>query len=489
MARLLPDVYENLLDNQLGILPPGIDNVFVKIGTSTTGPVGQVVSVADPDSLKLFGSGPLVESAAYHLSVSGSPLLLVRLPNTVAGTVGAVTATKTGVGNVAVAGQPADAYSVSVTVTRDGGPGTGAFTYSLDGGDNESREMAMPSGGNYTLADTGLTLTFSGALKAGDLFRFSTVAPAATLADVVDAFDVVFADPREWAIVHVLGQASPALAAAVEVKMTEAKERLHLPARAVLEGRDYNPTLDVVDNPEQYKTPVALALAQHAAWQANLLAQFSNVAFKRVGIPAGFTELVSPYNGLVLRRSLAWAYVARLAAIPVHEHPGRVASGPLVGVTELTHDEAATPGLDASGFTTARTFRGRKGFFITRGRNFLLGSDYGPIEYARVIDKACRLGRFEALNYVNDDVRVSLATGKIDPVDAAQIEAHLTAVLRASLLAEGNCSDVFVTLNRDNNIISNRTQPMRVSILPLGYMEYINMDFGFFNPALQVTQG
>lgn len=488
MSRLIPDVFENLLDHQLGILPVGIDNVFVKIGVSSIGPIGEVVTVTDPDTLKVFGTGPLVESAAYHLSVSGAVLLLVRMPTSVAGSVGAVEAQAAGTGVVGFTGAPADRYALGVTITRDGGQGGAAFTYTLDGGENVSRELAVPSSGSYALADSGLTVTFSpGQYKTGDTFKANTVAPAATLSDLMDAVDVLFNDPREWTMLHVVGAGSPAMGAALEVKMTEAKERLHIFARAVIEARDYSSTVDVVANPGQYPNPTALAIAQHSAWASHLLTEYGASSFKRVGVYAGFESLTSPLTGLILRRSGAWAYVGRLAATPVHEHPGRVATGALPGVLSSWHDEALTPGLDASGFTTARSFKGRRGFYITRGRNFILGSDYSPIENARVMDKACRLARNEALNYVNDDVRVSLANGHINESDAAAIEAHITAVLRSGMLAEGNCSDVFLTLNRDNNILSNRTQPMRVSVLPLGYMEYIPIDFGFFNPALLPT--
>lgn len=45
-------------------------------------------------------------------------------------------------------------------------------------------------------------------------------------------------------------------------------------------------------------------------------------------------------------------------------------------------------------------------------------------------------------------------------------------------------SDVTVTVNRQANILSTRTIPVSIAIVPLGYVKAIEVEIGFRNPAL-----
>ena len=405
---LLPDVWFDIQDGALGILPPPTDGVSAKIGPASAGPVNEIVAVTSLQQVKeIFQGGPLAEALATHLALSGAPVYAIRVKTSLAGTVGKVTKSGTGTGNLEVIGSPLDAYEVHVKITRDGvvaaGEVTGAFQYTLDGGDNWSPEIAIPSGGTYTIPGTGLTLVFqngpSGAsFVAGDTYAFVTSPPHYTIADLNDALDVLLAVPREWGWVHVVGAASPAVAAAVATRMREAETKYRF-AFALLEAPDDS--------------------------DANLISAWKDFADKRVAVAAGHADLISPLTGQVQKRSVAWLASGRLAAIPVHEHLGRVLTGPVPGVVRLYRDEAQTPGLDEQGFLTMRTIIGRRGYYFTRGRiKAPQGSDFQYIENRRVMDLACRIARNAALRYLNDSVRVD-DSGKIYEPDARAIEAFV----------------------------------------------------------------
>lgn len=463
---LLPDVWFDIQDGSLGILPPPTDGVSAKIGVAVAGPVGELVPVTTLKQVReVFGGGPLAEALATHLALSGAPVYAIRVNASTAGVAGAVAKTGTGTGDLSVAGAPLDAFEVVVKITRDGAnlaAGTAAFTYTLDGGDNWSPEIAIPSGGNYALPGTGLNLTFSDggagtSFKAGDTYSFSCTAPSYTLSDLNAALDVLLADPREWGWVHVVGATTPAIAAGVAVRMQEAETAYRF-AFALLEAADDT--------------------------DANLIAAYANFADKRVAVAVGYAELASPLTGRVHKRSAAWVASGRLAAIPVHEHLGRVITGPVQGVVRLYRDEFATPGMDEQRFLTMRTIIGRSGFYFTRGRiKAPQGSDFQYIENRRVMDRACRIARNAALRYLNDSVRVDDA-GNIAEADARAIEAFVEGQLLAGLVSPGHASAVQVSLKRDSNVISSRSTTLTLRVRPLGYLEYIETDIGFSNPAL-----
>lgn len=470
----IPDVYLEIQDGALGLLPPPAESIHAKIGVAQAGPLNTIVPVTTLQQVRdTFQRGPLAEALALALAIGGGPIYAVRANASQPGSVTATGTSKTGSGNVTVTGSPNDSYEVIVRITRAGETGTAAFQYSLDGGDLWSAETAVPASGTYALPDTGLTLNFTNgatppSFAAGDEYRFAATAPAMQLSDLVAALDALLADPREWAFVHVVGTATPTVAAAVATKMSEAEQSYRF-AFAVLEARPQNQGED------------------HATWMSAITNEWQSFADLRVGVVAGHAEVVSPLSGRVHSRSLAWPYTGRLQAIPVHEHPGRVVRGPVPGIVSLQHDEQMSTGLDSVGFTTFRTIIGRRGFWVTNGRiKTPQGSDYQYVENRRVMDLSCRVARDAALRFLNESVRVD-AQGKILEADAQRIERYVQGVLEAGVVNPGHASAVDVHIDRDSNILSTRTARITVRVRPLGYLSWIAVDIGFVNPKLVVA--
>lgn len=461
---LLPDVWFEIQDGALGILPPPSENVQVKIGVASQGPVGEIVALSSLEATKAaLGSGPLAEAVAASLAMAGGTVYALRAPASVPGQIAPRLTSLTGTGSISVSGAPLDEYDLRVQILQNGNRGTATFRYTLDGGDVWSPEIAVPTSGTYPVPDSGLSLTFSDgasgtSFASGDLYAFTCTAPAYTLSDLNAAFDVLLADPREWGWVHVVGAASPAVAAAVAQRMAEAEATYRF-AFAIVEAPDDT--------------------------DANLLAQWASFASKRVGVVAGYTEEVSPLTGRVNRRSAAWRYTGRLAQIPIQEDPGRIRRGSLDGIVRLHRDEFATPGLDPAGFTTLRTIIGRRGFYVTNGRmKASEGSDFQYVNLRRVMDRACRVARNAALIFLKDNVRVDPQTGYILEANAQAIEAYIQGVLSADLVQQGRVSSVLVQVKRDVNLLSSRSLPIKVRVLPLATLDWIEVDIGFTNPAL-----
>lgn len=472
----LPDVTLSITDGALGLSGNNTDNLHAKLGLSSGGTPNTVYSYGDISAAKAqLLAGPLLEDVGFHLATSG-PLLAVPVAPSNAGTVGAVARVGTSpLPGLATTGAPRDKYDVIAVIVTGGAVATASFKISFDGGANYSEALATAASVTAFVASTGLTLTFvAGTYVAGDTYTFATVAPTYSSSDLNTAIDALLADARDVAFIHVVGTVGGAddaakitnfvaLCSAVATKMATAEaakrwEFAIMEAPEIAEG----------------------AWAASAVWNAFASAYVS---------PAlGRIVISSQVSSRDANRSLATSYASRLSRTPVQEHPGRTARGALPGILSMSRDERSTPGGDAARFTTARTFPGQQGFYLTNGRMAAAaGSDFVKVMNRRVINKACRVANAALFTFLNTSVRVNAEDGTIFEADARTIEAFVTGTLEAELVSTGNASSALCTVNRAANILSTETLPCTIRIVPVGYTSFITADVGLLNPALQVV--
>ncbi len=458
------------------------------MGTSSAGVVGTVYSFSRiQDAIDTLGQGPLVEDLAYALAVAGGPILAMRLTGAVAGSNGAVTPTRvsTSTGTVTVAGTPNDSYEVQIRVTKTGTLGAGKFVYSLDDGRTLSSEITIPSGGTYVLPNTGLTLTFvAGAgpiffegtsTTTGDRHDFDTQEPRVNAAGVTAAFTSLLAGTSTPSFVHLAGTFDTA-------------------ANAALAAAALNTGTTNCANAFRFVGAIQDSGADNIA---TTISGFAAVANARLMPGYGRIDLVSqkPIVGMGFQRcSVTRVLAARAAAELISTHLGRVASGAIDGVAgpsiefgaPLTHDEFLTEQMDVEGFATLRSWIGRAGYFITRGRiKAPAGSDFQRWEYRRVMDTACTVVQRTLQTFINSSVRTK-ADGTIEETDARRVEAAINAQLSIALLeplnaegTKGHVSAASFSVDRTNNILQSNTLQGTVSIRPLAYQEQQRVLVGF----------
>lgn len=425
------------------------------------------------------GYGPTITSSAdpYSARVAGQRFSRIAFGNVtyVAGdiyTVGADgTVTRTGTGPTTALDSsvhsPVDAFDIAVQITTDGGLGTGAFRYSLDGGESWSGDIGIPSGaGRYVLPGAGVAVTFAGTFLKNDIYRGASTPPGFSTGDSTTALTALRADSRRWGFLHVVGTPANAadaltLAAAVGAQLTAYEAQ----------GR------------------YAYGLTECPAGEgdATLLSTFSNFVHERMGVGAGDIGILSTLSGRLHRRNIVWAYAAKRSAQKLSTHPGQIAAsdggGPLKNVVKLYRDEFATPGLDQGRFITATTQTEASGFYITRGRMMAApGSDYENVMNRAVMDELCRLALQGFTQFLNMDHRIDRVTGFIDERDAQEIEAIVQSKCE-SLVEDDEVSAVEVTLSRTDNILSTKTLNAEVGGIPKGYSEFIKVKIGLVNPA------
>ncbi len=465
----VPAVTQNILDGSLGLLPPDVFGLSVKIGPCSSGTVNALASFSNKDDLvAALGFGPLVEAAAHHIEVSGQPVLCIRGTSTV-GTSSAVVKTGTGTAAMTVAGNPGDLYDAIFEIVKAGASlvaATASFRYSLDGGKTYSAEIAVPVSGIYAIPNTGLTVTWvTGTFVALDTYTFTSTPPTNDNTAIGAAFDALLLDPREWGFVHVVGATDATKAATAATKMASAETKFRY-AYALLELPD--------------------PAATEGAWITAQLALFASFASARVMIAAGFCLLNSSISGRIHRRSDGWPIAARTAKAPISESLGRVASGSLPGVTALYHDANADPTMADARFATLRTHIGRAGFYITRGQMMsAVGSDFNVVQRRRVMDRACQITRAAMLLFLEEDILVN-ALGGIDEGTAQAWETSVKGQLNADLIGgkKQHVSAVDIKIDRLQNVLTSERVKTKVSLTPLAYAKEIAIDIGFVNPAL-----
>jgi len=465
----LPDVNVRILDGGLGLLPPGVSGLHAKVGVCSAGAVNEIVSTTDIGKIAdLLGTGPLANALYDSFAAGARTVYAVRANGDIAGSIGTVTATKAGLGNMTVTGAPLDNYHLVVEIVDSGAKNVATFKYSLDGGNNFSPKITVPTGLTYAVPGTGLTLNFSEhatnpaqSFLAGDRYTCRTVAPRASVNSVIAAVDALLNSGYLYEFIHVVGPSDAAMWAALNTKAVAAQDKyryIHFLSEA--RGPNEGETVD--------------------QWVAALLTAKASFASTRVSISAGRIELPDTGTGRLVERNGAGLYAGRVSAIPVQESPGKVMTGPLPAVVRLSPrsiSDGHILALDEAGFITFRQYIGLSGFYVTNGRIAAEAiSDFRFVELRRVMDKACGLVRTAALRFEHAEV---------DPINVeksfAAIEAQLAAPLD-TMVGAGEIARGRVVIPRDQDVLATSKLRIKVRLVPLGYLREIEAEIGFENP-------
>lgn len=459
-------------------LGKALDRVInVKIGTG-----GTLGTATFQIAIGTAAYGPLATTGAsgpYQYRVPGAPLVVLAFAagTYVAGDVyaialtGAVTRTGTGTATLlnGTTFEALDSFAVTVQITTSGAASVGVFQYSLDGGIDPSPNILIPSSGVYVIPNSGVQLTFAGTFVAADVYSSTVTGPSCSNSDVVAALNALKADPRTWFLVHVVvspttASNSASLAAAVDAIMS-AMESVYRYARALIHC------------PQD--ADIGGSNTDAAAFAA-----FASYANTRVSVGLGSVQIVSLLTGNTLRRNVAIPYAARLASIAPGEDAGWIGRGPMSGVAGIYRDEAATPGANDQRFVTATTMIGVQGYYVTEPKTMApYGSDFGLMQYCRIIDITLTTARAILLTELNSSVRIDLKTGFIDPRDAQRIESKVLSAIKSAVVATGDASGAYFTIDRQADVLATSTEATSTRVVPLAYLKQLNNDIGLLDPA------
>lgn len=460
----LPDVTVTALDFQLGFLPATAEGIHAKIGIASIATDAPIVIGSLNDVRTLLGCGPLANACADSLANGAKSIIAHSIAPATLGTIGTQSYVGTGTITPGVGGGGAyDAFDLIVRILKAGGLNEATFEYSLNNGVSFVGPFTVPSGGAFTIDNTGVTLTFSGTFAAGNQLTATTTAPEMNVNGAAAGIDTLLASPFAFEFIHVVGASDSTFwsSCAAKALVAEGQKRwIHF----VCEGR-------------KLSSPTS-------TWIINVLSDAASFSDTRVSVVAGWLSIQDPILGIPRNRNGAGVYCGRVSTLSVQRSPGRVSDGALKSVqghaTALT--DAQIEQLDLARYVTFRTFTNAQtaiGMYVTLPRTMaVITSDFKYLMNRRVMDKALRNVREAALPYLQEEVDVQ-------PDASSASLARFRAALEVPLdqmVADGEITRGRVVIPDEQNIVGTSTVSVEVKIVPRGYMNYIEATIGFELP-------
>lgn len=476
-----PNVTITELDGALGVLPPTSGALFAIVGPCSSGPFDTPAAFARVTDIQAnFTNGPAVEAAAHYIERYGRAVLFVRSNANVAAVLGSVDVTGVvGTSVVTATGTPADNVELKVKVLTGGTIGVAGITYQLsaDAGRNYGPITSLGTANTLVVPDSlGVTFHFAaGTLLANDTWSVLATAATWNSADIQTSLAALKATQQLWEIVQIVGPIDASTVVTID---------------AAISG---------MASVGKYKAWVGNtripAVGESESAYASALAGFAADSSKFGSLYAGGCKLTSSVSGRRYRRPVSVATAAREASVEQHINIADPNLDALPGVTIRDvngnpdeHDETVSPGLDDLRFGTLRTWDGYGGAYVNRPRLFSpTGSDFQLMPHRRVLNLTHEALRVYFIRRLNKPVLVSKLTGFILEAEASEIEKGALAVMRSTLLATPKASAIQFSLSRTDNLLSTRTLTGQARVIPLAYPEFVHLDVGFFNPALQLV--
>ena len=353
-------------------------------------PANGQITIDDTGVTVVLGEGDLVKDDSYSFVVRSAigPIL------------------KVGPGpDVTVAGAVTRAAQVVLQIVKSGIRNVGQYRLSTDGGDNYSPYRTIPIDGYITVDDTGVVITCPAeTYTVGTEYRFDLLAPVPTISSVIDSLSLPLerVDPE---FVHVCGPSDSVDWVALGSLADDLWNR-HRPTFFTCESRLPQDGEDLND------------------WVTALKAERDGVAHRFVSVCTAFGEITNRTGSSDLRNA-GGLLVGRILEVPVQRDIGRVKDQ---GISALklpdSYEESMQVELENAGFITATIYAGLEAAYWGDACTLAEDtSDYQFLEILRVVFKAVRLLRIQALKSLKDEAG--------DPVLGA--DASGLAYLRSNL--------------------------------------------------------
>ena len=425
----VPAFTQTISDGNLQI-PSTPQEIPLYIGVSSAGTVATLYYETNGNTaLSHLGYGPLTDDGLPGLEAAGAAFFL-KLTGSVAAVLGAVTATRVGtsVGTITLTGTAYRDYRLRVVITATTAAlGSGKFKFSLDNGNTYSEELTIPSGGTYTIPNSGVILTFNlqagtPDFEVGDVHTSTCTCAHWNTTNLAAGITALLASPlltgrkiRKVFFTGIPATASAAAtnAAAIATHMSTLQGLDHF-ARAMMDCGSLDTAAGVLTD-------------YVAAFSDSRVFPVWGRCERTAALPtAGYgLPMVSPVGAAALRAIEA----------EISENLGRVKSGPLRGVksTTLEHDENISASFAADNkINTLRTHRNKSGgAYLTNA--FLkspAGSDFKYWDYGVTLDTAAQAIKQAADNWLLEKLRAMTdGTGNLNPVDAERVKQSVEGPL------------------------------------------------------------
>lgn len=467
---MLRDVTTTVSDGLLGLSGEKGDGVHVKIGVSSVTADSPIVITGDMDAAKIktrLGLSPLADAVMLSVENGSNRILCIPVTPSTAGTIGTITKTGTGTGNLTAIGAPYNAYDVMVTITGQGSLNTALFQYSINGGYSYSDELTVPVAGTYEIPSTGITLQFAAgtgedaetdSFKVKDAYALSTTAPAMTNANVIAAIAQLRNLSETFEFVHIVGESSADLWAAVAAEQLTLYSTYHKPVFFMLEA--YN----------------KLSEESLEAYTDRLISDKRNLKNYDIQVVAA-RSLYVKMDGTTREINNAGIVAGLYARAKVQQSIGEtktfsISSSKMLALRPAGIEDYIET-LDNAKYLTFRQYDGLDGCYVYNARMMSPdGSDYRYAEDVRIKNKIIRKTRAEALLQLQSDVDLEDVQGDLE-AKAQFIQSPLDDMVRAKEISSAS-----ITVPENQDILGTEKMNVVIRYVSRGIVREIGIDVG-----------
>lgn len=469
---MLRDVKTTIADGGLGIGGYKGEGVHAKIGVSPT-ESNEVIRIYGSMNAKKIkeklGLSPLADACMDSIENGSNLIYCLPVKASIDGTIGQIKKAGTGKGNCTTEGKPNNDYDIVVKFTGQGGFNQAIFKYSIDGGYNYSDETTLPLNGEFEIPSTGIKLKFTEdstekntSFLVDDIYSLKTEAPQMTNQDVLNALEKLRSSNLVFEYVHVVGESTKALWAALVVEADRFFKDYHKPLFFVLESRNINEN-EGFDEYTQYLVNERKGLTSYYIQVVSARSMYTRMDgttkdINNAGIVCGL------YSRAKVQQSIGETKVFN---IPENKMLKLLPEGieSYIGV------------LDDAKYLTFRKYEGLENFYVTNARMMAAdNSDYQYAERVRVMNKIVRETRKEALLQLQGEVDMSDPEGSLEAI-AKFIETPLDNMAR-----DKEISAARILIPEGQDILSTEKLRIIIRYVPIGHIREIEIDLGMENP-------
>ncbi len=478
MGSILPDIDIGIKDGGLGIVPVG-EGALGVVGVCSNN--STEVLILSRDSYKtVVGEGPLRDFLDDFFSMVNVPVYARGIAGATAGIVSTPQADSqnTGAGALTAAGSPFNAYKIGVEIKSEGTLNEATFVYSVDG--VLSKELTIPTNGNYVVPSTGVTLTFSAgnpsggqvSFAAGDKWDIETTEPLASNADILSAVDSLVHYGVRLRSLHIAGSTSAAFWSAFSVKLLNAED-IHQYIWGSCEARYINEA-----GSEDLQTYISQLTGPERG---------TVVSIRLMVVPM-WLEVSNADNGSVQIHNAAGKLLGRIYAVGVALSPGATKLGPLPGVNKILPDALRTnpamiKALQDAGYATVRYYDGKKGVYVNDSELLSDGSsDYDISTKIDTVNKARNIVRDSQFKFLKDNFDV-LEDGSVPGLDYVRKTGEQAL---SSMKKDKEISSARIYIDPTQNILATKKLVEKIYITPRGSFNEIEAEISYENPLIEV---
>lgn len=483
---MLRDVTHKVTDGLLGFAAATGDGKHLKIGVSPVASDTPIIITGDMDAAKIkarLGLSPLADAVMDAVQFGAALTYCLPVSATTAGSVGIITKTGDGSGNMTVDGSPTNAFSVVVKITAQGGLNSAAFVVSIDGGNTYTNEITVPVTGEYDLAGTGLKLKFTEAVDetqkpssfiVNDSYSFATTAPEMTNGDVLGAIEKLKGFAEEYEFIHIVGESDLPLWLAVAEAQIQLRDAYHKPVFVMMEAEQ--PTSQALEDEGDL-----------TKWVHNMEAKAKKVKNYDVQVVTAWGRLVK-MDGTTQIVNLAGVVSGLYAKAKVQESIGKtreeagfgIKKSRLLELLPAEMDNTVIELLDNAGFLTFREYDGLNDFYVYHAKMLSPdGSDFRYAEDVRIKNKIIRETRKEGLLLLNDDIDLEDVQGELE----ARAKFMFVPLQRMIDAKEISSAQISVPEGQEDTILKDEIMRVKVRYVSRGYIREIEIDLGRAQPS------